>query len=147
MKNVNGKIVCNSKDELVVTSNTSNVSCTIPIANELSVDPLNSEIDITDYSKLAAMEYEKISKINTLEEYLDYKLDLLKTKDINMVLFELTRIERIVDNNKVLIDFLKDQCARCNEDLYHILDQYKDRLIDLLDQKCRKFSCINQMED
>lgn len=146
MKNVNAKLVYNSKD-VAVTSKPSNVSCTIPIANELSLDPLNPEIDITDYSKLAAMEYKRISNINTLEEYLDYKLDLLKTKDIDMVLFELTRIETLMSNYKAHVYFMKDQGVCCNEDLYDTLEHYKDKLINLLQQKHSKFSCINQMED
>ena len=125
MKNENVQLIYNPEHVVLgLTNAPSNVS--------IFQDP---EIDVIDYSKLAALEYKKISNINTLEEYLDYKLDLLKTKDINMILFELTRIERLVDSNKVFIDFLKDKGARCNEDLYYILDQYKDKLIELLQQK------------
>lgn len=84
------------------------------------------------------MEYKKISNINTLEEYLDYKLDLLKMKDTNMILFELTCIETLMNNYKVHVYFMKDQGVCCNEDLYHILEQYKDKLINLLQQKHSK---------
>ena len=102
---------------------------------------------VLDYSELAAIEYKRISNINTLEEYLDYKLDLLKTKDIDMILFELTRIETLMTNYKAHVYFMKDQGVCCNEDLYDTLEQYKGKLINLLQQKHSKIACINQMED
>lgn len=116
-------------------------------ATNVPSDVLITNDKLLDYSELAAMEYEKISKINTLEEYLDYKLNLLKTKDIDMILFELTRIETLMTNCKAHVYFMKDQGVCCNEDLYDTLEQYKGKLINLLQQKHSEFSCINQMED
>lgn len=116
-------------------------------ATNVPSDVLITNDKLLDYSELAAMEYEKISKINTLEEYLDYKLNLLKTKDIDMILFELTRIETLMTNYKAHVYFMKDQGVCCNEDLYDTLEQYKGKLINLLQQKHSEFSCINQMED
>lgn len=137
MKNENVQLIYNPKGApLGVTNTPSNVS--------IFQDP---EIDVIDYSKLAALEYKKISNINTLEEYLDYKLNLLKTKDIDMILFELTRIETLMTNYKAHVYFMKDQGVCCNEDLYDTLEQYKGKLINLLQQKHSEFSCINQMED
>lgn len=116
-------------------------------ATNVPSDVLITNDKLLDYSELAAMEYEKISKINTLEEYLDYKLNLLKTKDIDMILFELTSIETLMTNYKAHVYFMKDQGVCCNEDLYDTLEQYKGKLINLLQQKHSEFSCINQMED
>lgn len=135
MKNENIQLIYNP--ELVVQGVT-NVPSDVLITND---KPL------LDYSELAAMEYERISNINTLEEYLDYKLDLLKTKDIDMILFELTRIETLMTNYKAHVYFMKDQGVCCNEDLYDTLEQYKGKLINLLQQKHSEFSCNNQMED
>jgi len=134
MKNENVQLIYNPEH---ASQGVTNVHSEVPIANNA----------LLDYSELAAMEYERISNINTLEEYLDYKLDLLKTKDIDMILFELTRIETLMTNYKAHVYFMKDQGVCCNEDLYDTLEQYKGKLINLLQQKHSEFSCINQMED
>lgn len=134
MKNENVQLIYNPEH---ASQGVTNHPSDVPITNKL----------LLDYSELAAKEYEKISKINTLEEYLDYKLNLLKTKDIDMILFELTRIETLMTNYKAHVYFMKDQGVCCNEDLYDTLEQYKGKLINLLQQKHSKIACINQMED